>query len=101
VIWLQPYRSSDTSVAGSRLTVELRLSTRPETGGDGYRTRLPALLTDDERNEIRHLTIGSDEDPWFRYLDDADARALMAVLARLLPTVIDRFLDAATTANQG
>jgi hypothetical protein len=98
VIWLQPYRSSDAFAAGSRFTSELRLSSRPETGGDGYRKRLPALLTDAERNEIRHLTVGSDEDVWFRHTDDANARALMAVLARLLPAAIDRFLDAALRA---
>lgn len=99
VMWIQPYRSGG-GPRSSRFTLELRLSTRPETGGDGFRKRLPALLTEAERREIRNLTVGSSEDVWFQHRDEADAHVVMAFLAGVLPAVIDRFRDAAREADE-
>jgi hypothetical protein len=94
VLWVQPWRSSGTASTGE-FTVELRLSSRPETGGDGPRRRLPKLLSDAEREELRRnrwAATRSPDDLWFSQSGEADAQALMAFLARALPDAINRFL---------
>jgi hypothetical protein len=95
IVWVQPWRSAGSSGTGE-FTVELRLSTRPETGGDGPRRRLPKLLSDAEREELRRgkwAATRSPDDLWGGQADEADARALMAFLARALPDAIHRFLS--------
>lgn len=55
VMWLQPSQSNDPYGPGFKFTAELALSSRPEAGLDGYRERLPTLLTNGQREELRHL----------------------------------------------
>ena len=95
VIWIQPWQSAGSAGTGE-FTVELRLSTRPETGGDGPRRRLPKLLSDTEREELRRAgwaATRSPDDLWFNLTGEADARALLAFLAQALPDAITRFLS--------
>jgi len=94
VLWVQPWRSTGSSDTGE-FTIELRLSSRPEAGGDGPRRRLPKLLSDEEREELRRGSLAATRAPddlWFRQADETDARAVMAFLARCLRGAIDRFL---------
>lgn len=93
VLWLQPSRSTSSPSSGE-FTIELRLSSRPETGGDGQRKRLSALLTDAAREELRRrgrAVAHGPEDVWFRQRDAADARALLTFLAQALRACIDQF----------
>jgi hypothetical protein len=55
VMWLQPSQSNDPFGPGFKFTVELALSSRPEAGLEGYRERLPTLLTHAQREDLRHL----------------------------------------------
>ena len=55
VIWLQPSQNNDRFSPGFKFTIEFALSTEPVTGGNGYRERLPNLLSDEEREELRRL----------------------------------------------
>jgi hypothetical protein len=55
VMWLQPSRSNDANSAGFRFTVEFRLTHEPVIGAAGPMARLARLLTDSEREELRHL----------------------------------------------
>lgn len=94
VIWVQPRRSSG-SPAGGEFTIEMRLSSTPATGGDGERRRVPALLGEPAREELRRrgrTVAHGPDDTWFRQQGDADARALLAFVARALPAAIDRFV---------
>ena len=94
VLWVQPWQSAGSPGTGE-FTIELRLSSRPETGGDGPRRRLPKLLSDAEREELRRnrwAATRSPDDLWFSQASEADARALMAFLARALPDAIHSFL---------
>jgi hypothetical protein len=97
VTWVQPYRTVNAA-DGSRFTVELRLSTRPEAGGDGYRRRLPSLLAEGEHLEIARRLVGPREDQWFGHAKEADVHLALAFCARVLPAVIDRFVDASESA---
>ena len=132
VLWLQPSQSNDGYAPGFRFTVELALSSDPIIGANGSRARLPTLLADHEREELRHMenrTIAKlpspdpafarllpaafrerwlagwkprvtpyrpDEDVWFRHIDQADVRDLMAFFRRVLPGAVARFLERAT-----
>ena len=55
VIWLQPSRSNDQYTPGFTFTVELLLGPEPVIGGRGFRARLPTLLTDPQREELRQM----------------------------------------------
>jgi len=55
VVWLQPSQSNDGYAPGFRFTVELALSSDAIIGASGYRARLPTLLTDHEREELRRM----------------------------------------------
>jgi hypothetical protein len=93
VVWLQPFRSLGSPVSGE-FTIELRRSSRPETGGDGPRRRLPTLLTVPQREELlaaRRIVAHGADDVWFRQASEEDARALLAFLAEALPAAVDRF----------
>ena len=93
VIWVQPWRSSSSS-PGGEFTIEMRLSSTPATGGDGERRRVP-LLGDAALEELRRYgrTVAhGPDDTWFRQQGEADARALLAVVAQALPPAIDRFV---------
>lgn len=97
VLWLQPWRSTGSagSASSGEFTIELRLSSRPETGGDGRRRRLAVLLAEPELEELRRrgrTVAHGPDDLWFRQRDEADASALLTFLARTLPSAIDRFL---------
>jgi hypothetical protein len=94
VLWLQPSRSPSRGNNAFEFTIELRRSSRPETGGDGPRRRLPTLLTSPQREKLlnaRRLVAHGADDAWFRQTSEADARALLASLAEVLPAAIDRF----------
>ena len=93
VLWIQPWRSGGMPLSGD-FTIELRLSSR--TGGDGPRRRLPKLLSDGEREELRRnrwAATRSPDDLWFSQDGEADADALMTFLAGTLPDAISRFLS--------
>ena len=55
VMWLQPSQTSDRFSPGFKFTIEFALSTEPVIGGSGYRERLPNLLDDEAREELRRL----------------------------------------------
>jgi hypothetical protein len=93
VIWLQPWRSAGSPASGE-FTVELRLSSRPETGGDGQRRRLPTLLTPAELEELRRhgrTVAHGPDDVWLLQKGEADAQALLTFVAQALPSAIQRF----------
>lgn len=94
MIWLQPRRGTGSSGTGA-FTIELRLSSTPDTGGDGQRRRVPALLEEPAREELRRqgrTEAHGPDDLWFRQTGEADARALLTIVARALPAAIDRFV---------
>ena len=94
VIWLQPRRSTGSS-ASEEFTIEMRLSSTPATGGDGRRRRVPTLLDEQAREQLRRqgrTEAHGPDDVWFRQTGEADARALLAIVARALPAAIDRFV---------
>jgi hypothetical protein len=95
VLWLQPSRSAGGAPDRFEFTIELRRSSRPETGGDGPRSRLATLLTPSEVGALvraRHAVGHGPDDTWFCQSSAADAHAVLATLAGLLPAAIDRFL---------
>jgi hypothetical protein len=54
-MWLQPSQNNDQFSPGFKFTIEFGLFTEPVIGGIGYRERLPSLLSDEEREELRRL----------------------------------------------
>jgi hypothetical protein len=95
VLWVQPSRSAGAVKDRFEFTIEIRRSSTPEIGGDGPRSRLAALLTPAQRDELlarRQAAAHGPDDIWFCQSGAADARALLADLAAHLPGAIDRFL---------
>jgi hypothetical protein len=127
MLWFQPDRWNGPDSAGFKFTVELRLAGRPVLYAAGPRARLPALLTGNEREELRRLEnrviaklpvpepaalralpeelrramledrrprlrpYDRDADIWFRQQDRDDLDVLLAFIARVLPSAIERF----------
>jgi hypothetical protein len=55
LLWFQPDRWNGPDSAGFKFTAELRLSDRPVLYAAGQRARLPALLTETEREQLRRM----------------------------------------------
>ena len=80
LFWFQPSTSNDAYSAGYKFTVEFLLGSQPEIYGNGFRRRLPTLLTDEGRERLRGL-----ENRAISKLPPPD----MSVLGRLPPPTLE------------
>lgn len=56
VVWFQPSQASGPDSPGFKFTMEFQLGRDAAPGGQGHRQRMPALLDDAGREELRQLT---------------------------------------------
>ena len=86
--WFQPRSSNDAHSAGYRFTMEFLLGPEPKIYGRGFRQRFPTLLTDEGREQLRHLenqAIARLPPPDMRFIDGLPPSTREQVLGGWLP----------------